>query len=68
MTCACNLDCLCRFHHRVKTFTDWSAIRIGNTLHWTSPLGRDYTDHPPDLPIGRPLTAVHPAHDAAAPF
>lgn len=25
-TCACNLDALCRFHHRVKTFTEWSAF------------------------------------------
>jgi hypothetical protein len=56
-TCPCNLDTLCRFHHRSKTFTTWTAQRDGNnTITWTSPLGRVHTDQPPpDLPTGTPL-------------
>ncbi len=57
-TCPCNLDTLCRFHHRTKTFTNWTAVRDhqANTLTWTSPLGRVHTDRPtPDLPTGTPL-------------
>ena len=39
-----NLARLCRFHHRVKTHTDWHYRRDPDgTLHWTSPLGRVYT-------------------------
>lgn len=56
-TCPCNLDCLCRYHHRVKTFTGWRATRSGNELQWTSPIGRRYTDPAPDLPIGIYFTA-----------
>ena len=57
-TCPCNLDTLCRYHHRIKTFTTWTAVRDHhtNTLTWTSPLGRVHTDRPaPDLPTGTPL-------------
>ena len=57
-TCPCNLDALCRYHHRIKTFTTWTAVRDHhtNTLTWTSPLGRVHTDQPaPDLPTGTPL-------------
>jgi len=57
-TCPCNLDALCRYHHRIKTFTTWTAVRDHhtNTLTWTSPLGRVHTDRPaPDLPTGTPL-------------
>ncbi len=57
-TCPCNLDTLCRFHHRTKTFTAWTAVRDqqANTLTWTSPLGRVHIDRPaPDLPTGTPL-------------
>ena len=54
-TCPCNLDTLCRTHHRLKTFTTWHATRTTNTLTWTSPLGRTYTDHPPAKPVGTPL-------------
>jgi hypothetical protein len=52
-SCPCNLDCLCRFHHRVKTFTRWRAERrAGNTVSWTSPLGSRYEDKPlPDRTV-----------------
>ena len=39
-----NLARLCRFHHRVKTHSDWHYHREPDgTLHWTSPHGRSYT-------------------------
>lgn len=66
-TCPCNLDLLCRFHHRVKTFTGWSAVRLpGNTLAWTSPLGFGYVDHVDALPIDRWPTPD--AADSVPPF
>ena len=36
---------LCRFHHRVKTHSQWTYQREpdGITVTWTSPLGRRYT-------------------------
>ncbi len=65
-TCPCNLDTLCRFHHRTKTFTTWTAVRDHqtNTLTWTSPLGRVHADRPtPDLPTGTPLNLDRPPAD-----
>jgi hypothetical protein len=42
-TCPCNLDVLCRAHHRLKTFTPWRAVPDANgRLTWTSPLGNTY--------------------------
>lgn len=64
-TCPCNLDLLCRFHHRVKTFTGWSAVRLpGNTLAWTSPLGFRHVDQVDTLPVDRWTSE----HDDPAPF
>ena len=38
-----NLACLCRWHHRMKTFTSWQVrVLPGMTLEWTSPRGRVY--------------------------
>lgn len=63
-TCPCNLDLLCRFHHRVKTFTAWSAVRLpGNTLAWTSPWGFRYVDEVEPPPSDR-----WPAEHAAPPL
>jgi hypothetical protein len=40
---ACNLQCLCRLHHRLKTHTDWQVIHLGQgVLQWISPTGRIY--------------------------
>ncbi|HET6560556.1 MAG TPA: DUF222 domain-containing protein [Marmoricola sp.] len=46
-TSTANLGKLCRFHHRVKTHSDWDYRREPDgTLTWTSPLGRFYiVDH-----------------------
>ena len=39
-----NLACLCRRHHRLKTFTAWTYHRaLDGTYRWTSPTGRVYT-------------------------
>ena len=48
-----NLARLCRFHHRVKTHSNWNYQRQpDNTLLWTSPHGRRYTvDQHGTLPI-----------------
>ncbi len=49
-TCACNLDLLCRVHHRAKTFTTWHAEPgADGRLVWTSPTGHRYgteSNHP----------------------
>ena len=40
-TCTCNLCCLCRHHHRLKTHGRWTVINHGNGhLTWTTPTGR----------------------------
>ncbi len=42
-TDACNLACLCRLHHRLKTHTDWQVTHLGQgVLQWISPTGRIY--------------------------
>lgn len=56
VTCPCNLDALCRFHHRLKTFTPWTAVRIpGNQLLWTSPHGQTFVDAPEPVAFGTPF-------------
>jgi hypothetical protein len=38
-----NLACLCRRHHRLKTFTGWTYRRtLDGSYLWTSPRGRTY--------------------------
>ncbi|HET6562291.1 MAG TPA: DUF222 domain-containing protein [Marmoricola sp.] len=46
-TSTANLAKVCRFHHRVKTHSEWDYRREPDgSLTWTSPLGRSYTvDH-----------------------
>jgi hypothetical protein len=40
-TCECNLCCLCRHHHRLKTHGRWKVVNHGNGyLAWTTPTGR----------------------------
>jgi hypothetical protein len=46
-----NLACLCRRHHRLKTFTAWTYQAIRTTTGtrgyaWTSPHGHRYLTHP----------------------
>ncbi len=50
-TCPCDLDLLCRWHHRVKTFTAWRAEPgPDGQLIWISPTGHRYPTEP-----GHPL-------------
>ncbi len=46
-TVASNIKCLCRFHHRVKTFGGWSDRQLQDgTVIWTSPSGRVFQTAP----------------------
>jgi hypothetical protein len=47
-TCACNLQCLCRHHHRLKQSPGWTVTVEGGISTWVSPTGRTYSDDPPD--------------------
>ena len=43
-TSTANLAKVCRFHHRVKTHSEWTYEREPDgSLTWTSPLGRTYS-------------------------
>lgn len=47
LTVAANLKCLCRQHHRLKTFGAWRDIQLPDgTVVWTSPTGRTYRTEP----------------------
>ena len=44
VTCPCNLTCLCKFHHDLKTFRLWDTEHHPDgSITWTSPIGRTYT-------------------------
>jgi hypothetical protein len=65
-----NLCCLCRSHHRLKTFARGWHFRMDadGTLHVTTPSGVTHTTHPPGLrppPEGSP---PRPAPDDGPPF
>jgi hypothetical protein len=62
-TCT-NLCCLCRSHHRLKTFARGWAFRMDpdGTLHVTSPSGVTRTTRPPGL---RPPEPGPPPYDPA---
>lgn len=74
-TTAENLDTLCRFHHRLKTFTGWRAVREpGNRLTWTTPLGARIVDEPELVPVDEmppkpvPSTSSRRPRDDPPPF
>jgi hypothetical protein len=47
LTVAENLKCLCRQHHRLKTFGGWRDRQLADgTVIWTSPTGRTYRTTP----------------------
>jgi hypothetical protein len=47
LTVAENLKCLCRQHHRLKTFGGWRDIQLADgTVIWTSPTGQTYRTSP----------------------
>ncbi|MGY4647636.1 hypothetical protein ACVWWN_001432 [Mycobacterium sp. URHB0021] len=60
-TCASNLKCLCRKHHLLKTFWDWSDRQLPDgTVQWTAPSGQAYTTHPGSRLCSQPC--AHPPH------
>ncbi len=67
-----NLCCLCRTHHRLKTFArDWHfELRSDGTLTVTTPSGITRTTRPPGLreQAALPPPAPSPGDDAAPPF
>ncbi len=47
-TSAANCCCLCRRHHRLKTFGDWTVkLKPDGSCLWTSPCGRQFVSDPP---------------------
>ncbi|SOX56331.1 HNH endonuclease [Mycobacterium ahvazicum] len=47
LTTPANLKCLCRQHHRLKTFGAWRDTQLADgTVIWTSPTGRTYKTSP----------------------
>ncbi|MGH3969545.1 MAG: HNH endonuclease signature motif containing protein [Mycobacterium sp.] len=47
LTVALNLKCLCRQHHRLKTFGGWRDEQLADgTVVWTSPTGQTYRTSP----------------------
>jgi hypothetical protein len=65
ITGCANLCCLCRSHHRLKTFAPGWTFRMDpdGTLHVTSPAGITRTTRPPGL---RRRAPAPPPHDPAA--
>jgi hypothetical protein len=53
-TSADNLIPLCSRHHHLKHDANWNINHNPDTgqTKWTSPTGRTYTNHPPELPGG----------------
>ena len=47
-TSARNCCCLCRRHHRLKTFAGWTVVlEPDGSCLWTSPCGRQFVSDPP---------------------
>jgi hypothetical protein len=65
LTVFTNLKCLCRLHHRLKTFGGWRDEQLADgTVLWTSPSGHRYPTSPAgaDLfPLPRPPACAAPA-------
>ncbi|WP_066902287.1 HNH endonuclease signature motif containing protein [Mycolicibacterium houstonense] len=71
-----NLKCLCRFHHRLKTFGGWRDTQYPDgSVVWTSPSGKTYRTTPgaadlfnsfAPVPCGQPKTARSPKLSRAA--
>ncbi len=61
-TCPCNLACLCKFHHDLKTTGLWDAQQYPDaSILWTSPTGRTYRTETPEWPIAAPKHQTRPS-------
>jgi hypothetical protein len=69
-TCCTNLCCLCRSHHRLKTFARGWTFRMDpdGTLHVTSPSGVTRTTRPPGLTPPEPEPPPDDQPDEPPPF
>jgi hypothetical protein len=47
-TAECNLQCLCRHHHRLKQNPAWTIRYREGIARWTAPTGHTYTSWPAD--------------------
>jgi hypothetical protein len=69
-TCCTNLCCLCRSHHRLKTFARGWRFRMDpdGTLHVTTPAGITRSTRPPGLepPVTGPARGGPPPDDSGA--
>ncbi|MDN3353966.1 HNH endonuclease signature motif containing protein [Actinomadura sp. DC4] len=45
-TCPCNLQPLCRRHHRTKAAKGWTVTQSADRLAWTTPAGKTYRTEP----------------------
>ncbi|WKG03132.1 HNH endonuclease signature motif containing protein [Mycolicibacterium sp. HK-90] len=76
LTVPANLKCLCRFHHRLKTFGGWRDTQYPDgSVVWTSPSGKTYRTTPggadlfnsfAPVPCGQPKAARPPKLSRAA--
>lgn len=58
LTVVWNLKCLCRKHHRLKTFGGWRDTQlIDGTVIWTSPSGQTYRTSPAGVDLFPELAA-----------
>ncbi len=53
-TCDCELQSLCRFHHRLKHQDGFTVRATGDGLEWTTPDGRRYHSTPRPLLVDVP--------------
>jgi hypothetical protein len=68
-TSACNLACLCKRHHTLKTETEWRAEQLPDgSIRWRTPLGRVATDVPERYVVFRPDPGSDPGPPGAPPF
>ncbi len=68
VTCPCNLQCLCVFHHGLKTSGLWDSVQHSDaSVTWTSPTGRSYSTQPRQWPTDQDDTADSPQDPIADP-
>ncbi|OJV80395.1 MAG: hypothetical protein BGO37_03270 [Cellulomonas sp. 73-92] len=66
-TAACNLECLCEKHHRLKHAMGWTpTLEPDGAVRWRSPLGLTYWTAPGDAWPPRPAPPPRPPADAVA--
>ncbi|MFJ6653956.1 DUF222 domain-containing protein [Microbacterium sp. NPDC091313] len=66
---ACNLACLCKRHHTLKTEKEWRAEQLADgSIRWRTPLGRIATDVPERYVVFHPDPVGDPDPPGAPPF